>query len=102
MNAERGPPVQRQPLKHRDYEVDLDSRLGKTQVCKYLTIYFVHLACFFYVASILHAVGATSSTLVFFSLVSSVFLWVLFLPLNGFKNCVVCKIRGRYGANGYD
>jgi len=24
--------VQRQPLKHRDYEVDLDSRLGKTQV----------------------------------------------------------------------
>lgn len=29
---ERGPPVQRQPLKHRDYEVDLDSRLGKTQV----------------------------------------------------------------------
>ncbi|CAD6244051.1 unnamed protein product [Miscanthus lutarioriparius] len=32
MCAERGPPVQRQPLKHRDYEVDLDSRLGKTQV----------------------------------------------------------------------
>ncbi|XP_066356458.1 uncharacterized protein [Miscanthus floridulus] len=29
---ERGPPVQRQPLKHRDYEVDLDSRLGKTQI----------------------------------------------------------------------
>jgi U4/U6.U5 tri-snRNP component SNU23 len=29
---ERGPPVQRQPLKHRDYEVDLESRLGKTQV----------------------------------------------------------------------
>ncbi|KAH9305837.1 hypothetical protein KI387_010241, partial [Taxus chinensis] len=26
------PPVQRQPLKHRDYEVDLVSRLGKTQV----------------------------------------------------------------------
>eukprot|EP01018_Ginkgo_biloba_P025123 Gb_16340 [translate_table: standard] len=24
-------PVQRKPLKHRDYEVDLDSRLGKTQ-----------------------------------------------------------------------
>ncbi|XP_048550150.1 uncharacterized protein LOC125529776 [Triticum urartu] len=31
---DRGPPVQRQPLKHRDYEVDLESRLGKTQVCK--------------------------------------------------------------------
>jgi U4/U6.U5 tri-snRNP component SNU23 len=29
---EKGPPVQRQPLKHRDYEVDLESRLGKTQV----------------------------------------------------------------------
>nr|XP_034584906.1 zinc finger matrin-type protein 2 isoform X2 [Setaria viridis] len=29
---ERGPLVQRQPLKHRDYEVDLESRLGKTQV----------------------------------------------------------------------
>ncbi|KAG6430400.1 hypothetical protein SASPL_108465 [Salvia splendens] len=27
-----GPPVQRKPLKHRDYEVDLESRLGKTQV----------------------------------------------------------------------
>jgi U4/U6.U5 tri-snRNP component SNU23 len=26
------PPVQRKPLKHRDYEVDLESRLGKTQV----------------------------------------------------------------------
>ncbi|XP_071710538.1 uncharacterized protein [Rutidosis leptorrhynchoides] len=26
------PPVQRKPLKHRDYEVDLDSRPGKTQV----------------------------------------------------------------------
>ncbi|KAF6165589.1 hypothetical protein GIB67_021859 [Kingdonia uniflora] len=26
------PAVQRQPLKHRDYEVDLESRLGKTQV----------------------------------------------------------------------
>jgi U4/U6.U5 tri-snRNP component SNU23 len=26
------PPVQRKPLKHRDYEVDLVSRLGKTQV----------------------------------------------------------------------
>ncbi|KAJ6876639.1 zinc finger matrin-type protein 2 [Populus alba x Populus x berolinensis] len=30
--AAKGPPVQRKPLKHRDYEVDLDSRLGKTQV----------------------------------------------------------------------
>ncbi|KAK1319882.1 hypothetical protein QJS10_CPB04g00950 [Acorus calamus] len=28
----KGPAVQRKPLKHRDYEVDLDSRLGKTQV----------------------------------------------------------------------
>ncbi|KAI4349908.1 hypothetical protein L6164_010450 [Bauhinia variegata] len=28
----KGPPVQRQPLKHRDYIVDLESRLGKTQV----------------------------------------------------------------------
>ncbi|KAL6560587.1 hypothetical protein OROGR_004146 [Orobanche gracilis] len=27
-----GPLVQRKPLKHRDYEVDLESRLGKTQV----------------------------------------------------------------------
>ncbi|KAL2345621.1 hypothetical protein Fmac_006906 [Flemingia macrophylla] len=27
----KGPPVQRKPLKHRDYEVDLESRLGKTQ-----------------------------------------------------------------------
>lgn len=24
--------MQRKPLKHRDYEVDLESRLGKTQV----------------------------------------------------------------------
>jgi hypothetical protein len=32
-DADRGPPVQREPLKHRDYEVDLESRLGKTQVC---------------------------------------------------------------------
>ncbi|TXG65302.1 hypothetical protein EZV62_006577 [Acer yangbiense] len=31
MNA-KGPPVQRKPLKHRDYIVDLESRLGKTQV----------------------------------------------------------------------
>ncbi|KAJ7566551.1 hypothetical protein O6H91_02G108200 [Diphasiastrum complanatum] len=28
----RGPIVQRKPLKHRDHEVDLTSRLGKTQV----------------------------------------------------------------------
>ncbi|KAI9099164.1 hypothetical protein K1719_024931 [Acacia pycnantha] len=28
----KGPLVQRKPLKHRDYEVDLESRLGKTQV----------------------------------------------------------------------
>nr|XP_009757545.1 PREDICTED: zinc finger matrin-type protein 2-like isoform X3 [Nicotiana sylvestris]XP_016435373.1 PREDICTED: zinc finger matrin-type protein 2-like isoform X3 [Nicotiana tabacum] len=28
----RGPPVQRKPLKPRDYQVDLESRLGKTQV----------------------------------------------------------------------
>ncbi|KAL5135909.1 Zinc finger matrin-type protein 2 [Glycine soja] len=30
----KGPPVQRKPLKHRDYEVDLESRLGKTQVMR--------------------------------------------------------------------
>lgn len=30
--AAKGPPVQRKPLKHRDYQVDLESRLGKTQV----------------------------------------------------------------------
>lgn len=30
--AAKGPPVQRAPLKHRDYHVDLESRLGKTQV----------------------------------------------------------------------
>ncbi|XP_008797223.2 zinc finger matrin-type protein 2-like isoform X2 [Phoenix dactylifera] len=28
----KAPPVQRKPLKHRDFEVDLESRLGKTQV----------------------------------------------------------------------
>lgn len=28
----KAPPVQRKLLKHRDYEVDLESRLGKTQV----------------------------------------------------------------------
>uniref|UniRef100_A0A1D1ZJV1 Zinc finger matrin-type protein 2 n=2 Tax=Anthurium amnicola TaxID=1678845 RepID=A0A1D1ZJV1_9ARAE len=28
----KSPPLQRKPLKHRDYEVDLSSRLGKTQV----------------------------------------------------------------------
>ncbi|XP_020587302.1 zinc finger matrin-type protein 2 isoform X2 [Phalaenopsis equestris] len=28
----KAPPIQRKPLKHRDYEVDLESRLGKTQV----------------------------------------------------------------------
>ncbi|CAA6660743.1 unnamed protein product [Spirodela intermedia] len=28
----KAPPIQRKPLKHRDYEVDLSSRLGKTQV----------------------------------------------------------------------
>ncbi|GAA0166469.1 RNA processing factor [Lithospermum erythrorhizon] len=28
----REPPVQRKPLKQRDYHVDLESRLGKTQV----------------------------------------------------------------------
>lgn len=28
----RGPPVQRKPLKHREFEVDLESRLGRTQV----------------------------------------------------------------------
>lgn len=28
----KGPLIQRKPLKHRDYQVDLESRLGKTQV----------------------------------------------------------------------
>ncbi|XP_038988450.1 zinc finger matrin-type protein 2-like [Phoenix dactylifera] len=28
----KAPPIQRNPLKHRDFEVDLESRLGKTQV----------------------------------------------------------------------
>ncbi|URD77691.1 Zinc-finger double-stranded RNA-binding [Musa troglodytarum] len=31
-SKDKAPPVQRKPLKHRDYEVDLESRLGKTQV----------------------------------------------------------------------
>ncbi|GKC12726.1 hypothetical protein Tco_1009508 [Tanacetum coccineum] len=34
MIAVKGPPVQREPLKHRDHEVDLDCCLGKTQVAK--------------------------------------------------------------------
>ncbi|OAE25486.1 hypothetical protein AXG93_1543s1000 [Marchantia polymorpha subsp. ruderalis] len=37
----RGPPVQRKPLKHRDYEVDLTSRLGKTQACVLRVIAYV-------------------------------------------------------------
>ncbi|CAL5380393.1 unnamed protein product [Camellia sinensis] len=32
-NLAKGPPTQRKPLKLRDYEVDLESRLGKTQCC---------------------------------------------------------------------
>ncbi|EPS69747.1 hypothetical protein M569_05017, partial [Genlisea aurea] len=32
LKKSRGSLVQRKPLKHRDYEVDLESRLGKTQV----------------------------------------------------------------------
>ncbi|KAF5739995.1 zinc finger matrin-type protein 2 [Tripterygium wilfordii] len=28
----KAPPVQRKPLKHRDHDVDLESRLGKTQI----------------------------------------------------------------------
>ncbi|ONK60517.1 uncharacterized protein A4U43_C08F19320 [Asparagus officinalis] len=28
----KAPPIQRKALKHRDYEVNLESRLGKTQV----------------------------------------------------------------------
>ncbi|GMP41678.1 hypothetical protein CsSME_00011692 [Camellia sinensis var. sinensis] len=35
----KGPPIQRRPLKHRDYEVDLESRLGKTQVDNFVLIY---------------------------------------------------------------
>ncbi|XVF57575.1 hypothetical protein PTKIN_Ptkin06aG0216600 [Pterospermum kingtungense] len=34
----KGPPVQRKPLKHRDYEVDLESRLGKTQAGYYCSV----------------------------------------------------------------
>lgn len=30
--SSKGPPIQRKPLKHRDFEVDLDSRLGKSQI----------------------------------------------------------------------
>ncbi|KAB5529166.1 hypothetical protein DKX38_019247 [Salix brachista] len=44
----KGPPVQRKPLKHRDYEVDLDSRLGKTQfLVKWVSFDFLQivLAC---------------------------------------------------------
>lgn len=39
--AAKGPPVQRKPLKHRDYEVDLESRLGKTQVscCIFIVLF---------------------------------------------------------------
>ncbi|KAE8776701.1 zinc finger matrin-type protein 2 [Hordeum vulgare] len=37
---DRGPPVQRQPLKHRDYEVDLESRLGKTQLVLSLSTFW--------------------------------------------------------------
>ncbi|XP_041999563.1 zinc finger matrin-type protein 2-like isoform X2 [Salvia splendens] len=33
-----GPPVQRKPLKHRDYEVYLESRLGKTQAGYYCSV----------------------------------------------------------------
>lgn len=40
--AAKGPPVQRAPLKHRDYHVDLESRLGKTQVS------FISLLALFY------------------------------------------------------
>lgn len=41
--AARGPAVQRKPLKHRDFEVDLESRLGKTQVCSFVSISFLQL-----------------------------------------------------------
>ncbi|KAK6915657.1 Zinc finger, double-stranded RNA binding, partial [Dillenia turbinata] len=36
--SSKGPPVQRKPLKHRDYEVDLESRLGKTQAGYYCLV----------------------------------------------------------------
>ncbi|KAJ8447789.1 hypothetical protein Cgig2_015152 [Carnegiea gigantea] len=43
----KGPPVQRKPLKHRDYEVDLESRLGKTQLSMGLVLAgFAFGACY--------------------------------------------------------
>jgi len=50
-----------------------------------------------------NAVAATLSiicALIFLPLVSLVFLWVFFRPLHDLENCVVCTIRGRYGAMG--
>ena len=38
--------MQRKPLKHRDYEVDLESRLGKTQVCSFVSVSFLELFFF--------------------------------------------------------
>lgn len=38
--------MQRKPLKHRDYEVDLESRLGKTQVSICVLSYFHYLIWF--------------------------------------------------------
>ena len=46
--AAKGPPVQRKPLKHRDYEVDLESRLGKTQVSIFVLLYLGSLLGFMY------------------------------------------------------
>ncbi|GKC46887.1 hypothetical protein Tco_1064609, partial [Tanacetum coccineum] len=41
--AVKGPPVQREPLKHRDHEVDLDCCFGKTQVNAYIS--YVRIGC---------------------------------------------------------
>lgn len=46
--AAKGPPVQRAPLKHRDYHVDLESRLGKTQVSFDLFSLNINLQAFLY------------------------------------------------------
>lgn len=38
--------MQRKPLKHRDYVVDLESRLGKTQVSSSFFFFLVHFFMF--------------------------------------------------------
>ena len=58
--AAKGPPLQRKPLKHRDYEVDLESRLGKTQV----SVWFLpYLRCWIWFAGELDAKWAYAKVL---------------------------------------